>query len=139
MRVTSALLVGFGQREQHLDLAAGAGRRLGVGKDHVGPALHGGRVLGTPSGKRQRQARAVAEGAAGFGQWLEPPADLVVGRGIEQDQSPPHGGEILQSLPGTGIAGELVIERGGALGIALRQRRSFAELGQHAVARRSGG
>ena len=63
-RDASAFLVGVGQREQHLDLAAGAGRRLGVGEDHVGPAPHRGHVVGAP-GRRARASRARCGGRCG--------------------------------------------------------------------------
>ena len=60
-RVPQLFLSAVGQRQQHLDLAARAGRRLGIGEDHVGPSPHRRRVVGAPGREREHRARAVAE------------------------------------------------------------------------------
>src|SRR3954452_23062991 len=70
--VSSGLGFRAGERHQHFDALAGAGRRFGIGRDQVEPALRRSTVAGTPGGEREQLARDVAERPVRRGQWLEP-------------------------------------------------------------------
>ena len=73
------------------------------------------------------------------GQRFDPGLELVVSRGVDQDERRAHRGEIALHLVDAAIGRDGVVDRNSRLGILLSERSRLTHLAKHAVACRSVG
>ena len=100
-----------GQRLQHFDLRARAGRRLAVGQDDVGPAAHRGGIVGFPGGQREQRTRAVTEHTVLPGQRFEALPHLVIRFGVDHEVAGAQRGKVLHHRSHAAIGRERVVDR----------------------------
>ena len=76
----------------------------------------------------------MTEGALGPDQGLEPGTHIAIGRAIDQEESGPQRGQILEDLSGALVGGDLVIGDDRGLAVRARELGGLAQAREHAIA-----